>query len=185
MTRKIVSILLASIIFSILAQPSLAEEGDLSPGVFPSLAPISKEDVEGKASSSGKGGDPVKAVEKISVFVSVVCEHDAELEKTIRTAVEDRLRLLGGFTQTDTMEDASVLFSFVGFRVVSKGEALDRIVYSFAYGMPDLAFVDSKLIAIPRYLYHEPVMITEDKLGGKIGGNVEAANRDFMEPLRR
>ncbi len=123
--------------------------------------------------------------EKIRICVLSVCEEDPALESAIKRAAEAALLKLKGVAVSDILEESSVLVSFVAFKERDEhGMQTGRIVYSFAYGTPDLDYAEGVLIALPRYLNHEPVLATRETLERKIVANIEEADRDFFRFLR-
>ena len=107
------------------------------------------------------------------------------METAVKRAAEVALLKLKGVAVSEFLEDSSVMVSFVAFKERdSQGMQTGRIVYSFAYGTPDLDYVDGTLIALPRYLHHEPILATRETLEKKIAANIEEADRDLFKFLR-
>ena len=123
--------------------------------------------------------------EKIRICVLSVCEEDPAMEAAIKRAAETSLLKLKGVAVSEFLEDSSVMVSFVAFKERdSQGMQTGRIVYSFAYGTPDLDYVEGALVALPRYLHHEPILATRETLEKKITANIEEADRDLFKFLR-
>lgn len=124
--------------------------------------------------------------EMVGVCVLSVCEEDLALEAAVKRAAEAELLKLDGVFVSDYLEDSSVIVSFVAFKERdSHGMQTGRIVYSFAYGTPDLDSSEGVTIALPRYLHHEPTLATRETLEGEIAANIENADRDFFKFLRQ
>jgi hypothetical protein len=119
--------------------------------------------------------------EEISIYIIVFCD-DPALEAATRVIAQDKLRSLEHVTIAGSMEESAVLLSFSAFR--TRVEEKEQIVYSFAYGTPDTEFVDGEPVALPRYIYHEPVITRPDELASCINGNILSADSNFIRHLR-
>lgn len=123
--------------------------------------------------------------EEIGICVLSVCEDDLALEAAVKLAAVTELLKLDGVTLSDDMESSSVIISFVSFKERdSQGMQTGRILYSFAYGTPDIEDSDGVLIALPRYLHHEPILATRETLEMNIADNIRKADVDFFQFLR-
>lgn len=144
-----------------------------------------EEKIEEKPDGKAEGKVKKNGADKLRVCILSVCEEDPTMEASIREMAETAILRLKGVRVSDFLEDSSVMLSFVAFKERdSRGMQTGRIVYSFAYGTPDLDFSDGILIALPRYLHHEAVLATRETLEKKIGSNIEEADRDFFRFLR-
>jgi hypothetical protein len=123
--------------------------------------------------------------EKISIFVSVSCENDMALEAAMRVVAHDRLRTVKNIKIAGSIDEASVLLSFAGFRSQPvSGDSRGQIIYSFAYGVPDLELVDNDAVSLPRYIYHEAILTNANGLASSIDENIQKANDNFIKRLR-
>jgi hypothetical protein len=118
----------------------------------------------------------------MSISIQTVCD-DPALEAAIRVIVQDKLRSMEHFAVVESMEEASVLFSFSAYRARVEGK--DHIVYSFAYGAPDTEYVDGTPVSLPRYIYHEATLTRPDELASSINSNIAAADANFLRRLRQ
>lgn len=133
----------------------------------------------------GKAPAYIPPAAGLIVNVTAYCEDDAALESAIKSIAEGCLLRLGGVSVSDVLEESSVMVSFVAFRERnSAGMLTGRIVYSFAYGAPDIAEAENVPVALPRYLYHQPELATRETLEGKIEADINTADRDFFRFLR-
>jgi len=127
----------------------------------------------------------IESISKIQVCVLSVCEEDPATEAFIRVAAESALLKLRGVVITDELEESSVMVSFVALKERdAKGMQTGRVIYSFAYGTPDVDFSDGEVVALPRYLYHEAVLAPPGSLEEKVTANINNADRDFFQFLR-
>ena len=164
----------------------------LLPPIFTSLTTltnISKDIAADEAAPEPLSADKEPFRERrddVVVYLSVTCENDAAMEKTFRKIAEAKLKTLKGVAVGNSAESATILLSFVVLVPGEENPSLPaRVVYSFAYGMPELSFIEDELIFLPRFIYHEPVVSTSYLLERSIGENIEMADETFIGILRQ
>ena len=122
----------------------------------------------------------------IPVYISVFCDGDETLEATIKVVAENRLQSLSGVRLAESLDDASIILSFMGRRQTLSGDVPQEIVaYSFAYGTAELEFVGDELVSLPRYIYHECTLSEKQHLAANIGTSIQYADSQFIEILKR
>jgi hypothetical protein len=117
----------------------------------------------------------------IAIYIMTTSD-DPALEAAIRVIAQDKLRVLEHVATVESIDEASVLLSFSAFR--TRVEEREQIVYSFAYGAPDMEIVDGTPVSLPRYIYHEAVLTRPDELASSINGNIIAVDSNFIRHLR-
>lgn len=155
-----------------------ADTGIASGDVGSTPLPIESEALEKEKDEMESG--------RVAVSLSVICEENAALEFMFRETAEEKLRALQGVSIADSPESASIMLSFVVFATGVEDLSLpSRVVYSFAYGMPELTFIEDELISLPRFIYHEPVISTVYLLERSIEQNIREADEYFIGILRK